>query len=145
MKNGNNWLKWDLHIHTPDTLFNNQYKGSNREKVWDEYISKLEESNLDVIGINDYYSILGFKKVLEYKKRGRLKNIKEIFPSIEVRLSTSANDNRFVNYHIIFDPKVVEKINKFFLEKLTFKYSNVQYNFNEEELIELGRNFKSGS
>ena len=144
MKNGNNWLKWDLHIHTPDTLFNNQYKGSNREKVWDEYISKLEESNLDVIGINDYYSILGFKKVLEYKKRGRLKNIKEIFPSIEVRLSTSANDNRFVNYHIIFDPKVVEKINKFFLEKLTFKYSNVQYNFNEEELIELGRNFKSG-
>lgn len=53
MKNGNNWLKWDLHIHTPDTLFNNQYKGSNREKVWDEYICKLEKSNLDVIGISD--------------------------------------------------------------------------------------------
>lgn len=143
MKNGNNWLKWDLHIHTPDTLFNNQYKGSNREKVWDEYISKLEASNLDVIGINDYYSILGFKKVLEYKKRGRLKNIKEIFPSIEVRLSTSANDNRFVNYHIIFDPKVVEKIDKFFLKKLTFKYSDIIYNFNDEELITLGKKFKS--
>lgn len=53
MKNGNNWLKWDLHIHTPDTLFNNQYKGSNREKVWDEYICKLEKSNLNVIGISD--------------------------------------------------------------------------------------------
>lgn len=55
-----------------------------------------------------YYSILGFEKVLEYKKRGRLKSIKEIFPSIEVRLLTSTNDNRFVNYHIIFNPKIIK-------------------------------------
>ena len=68
MKNGNNWLKWDLHIHTPDTLFNNQYRGSDKKSVWDDYIRKLEESSLDVIGINDYYSISGFKKVLDYKK-----------------------------------------------------------------------------
>lgn len=138
---GNEWLKWDLHLHDPNTIFNNQYKGRNREEVWEKFISSIEKSNIDVLGITNYYSISGFKKIMEYKRKGRLKNVKAIFPNVEVRLTTGAKGNRFINYHIIFDPKIADDIETLFLNKLTFRCGKDNFNLNQKEIVKLGKLF----
>jgi ABC-type Mn2+/Zn2+ transport system ATPase subunit len=79
------------------------------------------------IGITDYFSIDGYKKVLEYKKNGRLSNFQLILPNIELRLDkyisgSDINRPRRQNYHVIFsdeiDPKSIEEE---FLEGLEIK------------------------
>ena len=103
---GSEWKKWDLHIHTPKTLCSDY--GGDTDEIWDKYIDELErlslEKDLKVIGINDYLFIDGYKKVLEYKKNGKLKNIDLILPVVEFRLKEFVGNSEFgrLNYHIIF-------------------------------------------
>jgi ABC-type cobalamin/Fe3+-siderophores transport system ATPase subunit len=102
---GSEWRKWDLHIHTPLSICQN-YGG---DKKWDEFIEALEHLPQDVkiIGINDYYFIDGYERVMQYKKRGRLSNIEKIFSVLEFRIDTfgSGNENTLqkINLHIIFN------------------------------------------
>lgn len=104
---GSEWRKWDLHIHTPKSIVNNY--GQDDEITWNKYIDALQRlpQNISVIGITDYYFIDGYEKVMEYKKQGKLDNIKKIFPILEFRIDTfgSGNENRLqkVNLHILFD------------------------------------------
>lgn len=66
---GNEWLKVDLHIHS--TIFNNCYhddKSLTEEQeceIWEKFYTELNESDLDVIGINDYFTLEGYNKVKE--------------------------------------------------------------------------------
>jgi predicted metal-dependent phosphoesterase TrpH len=87
-KKGSEWRKWDLHVHTPCSIVHN-FKTINGKDVWESFINDLESlpSDIRVLGINDYLFIDGYKKVLEYKKQGRLKNIELILPVIEFRLA----------------------------------------------------------
>ena len=59
---GSEWRKWDLHVHTPFSELNNGF-GSD----WDTYVTKLFkaaiESDVKAIGITDYFSIEGYKKL----------------------------------------------------------------------------------
>jgi len=101
---GSTWRKWDLHIHTPASIIQN-YGGDG---AWDKFIESLEQlpSDIKVIGINDYYFINGFEKVMEYKANGRLQNLEKIFPVLEFRIDTFGNDGdniKKVNLHILFD------------------------------------------
>ncbi len=104
---GSEWRKWDLHIHTPLSII--QDYGGNNPAIWEKYITALEniDVNTKVIGINDYYFVDGYEKVMEFKKKGRLKNLEKIFPVIEYRIDTfaSATENKFskINLHVIFD------------------------------------------
>jgi hypothetical protein len=72
---GSSWCKWDLHVHTPDSLVQ-EYGGSKKE-VWERFLRDLESlpPEFKVLGINDYIFLDGYKKMLKEKKRGRLKNI----------------------------------------------------------------------
>ena len=105
LNRGSIWRKWDLHIHTPSSICQN-YGG---EEKWDEFITALENlpEDVKVIGINDYYFIDGYKKVMEYRKQGRLANFEKIFPIIEFRIDTfgsgSATSLQKINLHILFD------------------------------------------
>ena len=65
-----------------------------------------------VIGINDYLFIDGYEKVVEYKAKGRLKNIDTIFPVIEFRIKKFGGHKEFkrVNFHVIFSDKLDSKI-----------------------------------
>lgn len=108
------WRKWDLHVHTPDS--------SNRkeEHFWDTFLEKLAGNDLDVIGINDYCSVKGFKKINnplksdnseffkndEEKRANIFKEIRKkvLFPVIEFRCFKKNGKDNNVNYHIIFDP-----------------------------------------
>lgn len=104
---GSEWRKWDLHIHTPKSICNN-YGGDNDE-TWEKYIDALERlpKDVSVVGINDYYFIDGYEKVMQYRKRDRLKNLDKIFPILEFRIDTfgSGNENKLqkINLHILFD------------------------------------------
>jgi ABC-type lipoprotein export system ATPase subunit len=54
----------------------------------------------------------GYKKVLDYKSRGRLKNIDLILPVIELRLAKFCGHKQFkrINFHVIFSNKLCPDI-----------------------------------
>lgn len=124
--NGSEWRKWDLHVHTPSSIENN-YKKNGSNDVWESFITDLENlpDEIKVIGINDYIFIDGYKKVLEYKKKGRLQNIELILPVIELRLARFCGHQKFkrINYHIIFSNEISpEVIEHQFLNTLSAQY-----------------------
>jgi hypothetical protein len=96
---------------------------------WDAYVSRLEELDISVVGITDYFTIDGYKKVRELKAAGRLKNIHIILPNIEFRLSNvlaSKKDGdkpRRLNFHVIFSDEISpQEIEEHFLHDLDFFY-----------------------
>ena len=104
---GTSWRIWDLHVHTPSSLV--QQYGKETEQVWARFIDELEAlpADITVIGINDYWFIDGYRRVLAARKDGRLKNLEAIFPVVEVRLDQfggTAGKLSRVNCHVVFDP-----------------------------------------
>lgn len=150
MNKGSTWRKWDLHIHTPAS-FHHEFKFLNEEEkekyqsnIWEKYISELEKvSDISVIGITDYFSIDGYKKVLEYKEKDRLKNFDLILPNIEFRLDKFVAEKR-LNYHVIFSEEVEAGIvEKEFLEELHIKNTNSeQRKLTKKNIEEIGRILK---
>ena len=154
---GSNWSIWDLHIHTPMSICN-EYGGDTQE-IWEKFIVSLENlpSDVKVIGINDYYFIDGFEKVMDYKmNKGRLKNIDKIFPILEFRIDTfaSASETKFqkINYHILFNindndwKSEVRKIKKEFIEliKLSKLPSHCTKILSKENFIQAAGSLKEG-
>lgn len=121
---GSAWRKWDLHVHTPDSLVNSY--GSHN--AWDRFIKELRNlpPEFKVLGINDYIFIDGYKKLLEEKAKGNLPNIDLLLPVIELRLNKFGGSNSGlsrVNYHIIFSNEIPpEVIESQFLSALCSKY-----------------------
>lgn len=150
MNRGSIWRKWDLHIHTPASFYH-EFKFLNEEEkeqyqgdIWEKYITELEKvSDISVIGITDYFSIEGYKKVLEYKEKGRLQNFDLILPNIEFRLDRFVEKQR-LNYHIIFSDEIdVGIIEKEFLEELHIKRPNgEQLKLTKENVKEIGKILK---
>jgi hypothetical protein len=113
---GSEWRKWDLHVHTPKSII--QHYGGDTNENWEKFICDLENlsEEFKVIGINDYIFLDGYKKVLEYKESGRLKNIDLILPVIELRVDkfASLGDEAWkkINLHVIFSneflPEIIE-------------------------------------
>lgn len=147
---GSTWNKWDLHVHTPDSLVNN-YKSNGTDDTWESYIKDLETlpSEIKVLGINDYLFIDGYKKVLEYKNNGRLKNIDLILPVLEFRLARFGGNELFkrINYHVIFSNEISpDIIQSQFLNalsasyKLSPEYDSLSWSglITRESLIDLG-------
>ena len=108
IKRGAIWRKWDLHIHPPEISDNGNYKS---------FIKNLGKSDAEVIGINDYCSIDGYKKILA---EGGVPD-KVIFPVVELRMNnvianrkskTPTDSGVRINFHLIFDnqPDLLEKI-----------------------------------
>lgn len=93
---GSEWRKWDLHVHP--VLSSGSYK---------VFIENLKKSEAEIIGINDYCTIEGYKNISE---SGGVSN-KTIFPVIEFRMNNivlNKNDNRSksgvkINFHVIFN------------------------------------------
>lgn len=130
MQVSSQWKKWDLHIHTPDS-FENHFSFENETektaysgKIWDKYVKELENvKEISVIGITDYFTIEGYKKILAYKQNDRLKNFDLILSNIELRLDIlSGTDNKRLNFHIIFSDEIEpNEIEEHFLHSLEFQ------------------------
>lgn len=123
---GSVWRKWDLHVHTPDSLVH--HYGGDVSEVWDKFIEALSNlpPELKVLGINDYIFLDGYKKVMAAKAAGKLPNIELLLPVIELRLDKfggSKSGLSRVNYHIIFSDAIcVDTIESQFLSALCPKY-----------------------
>lgn len=104
---GTAWRIWDLHVHTPASIV--QHYGADTDQTWSQFIDELEAlpEDMTVIGINDYWFLDGYKRVVEARESGRLQNLEAIFPVIELRLDHfGGTDGKLarVNLHVIFDP-----------------------------------------
>lgn len=124
---GSEWRKWDLHIHTPMSIY--QQYGANDNTTWDKYITDLEGLGVDfaALGINDYLFLDGYKKLIkEQEENQRLKNIK-LLPVVEFRIEKFAGIDfgqlKRINLHVIFSDELsIETIQSQFLNTLEQSY-----------------------
>ncbi len=96
---GSEWRKWDLHVHSPAS---HGFTGT-----YDQVAQQIIASDCAVIGVNDYFTIEGYREVRN-KLPGDSK--KTILPVVEMRTNTvlanrqSKNSGVRINFHIIFNP-----------------------------------------
>lgn len=131
---GSEWRRWDLHVHTPETILNNQYKNND----WQIYIEKLNESDIAVVGITDYLCIENYKKI--HNDKHKLRKDLFIIPNIEFRITPETKNNNAINLHLLinpFDKKHIEKTEKA-LKKLEVEFSGEKYECSIEDLKKLG-------
>ncbi|TRZ53510.1 hypothetical protein D4R99_00710 [bacterium] len=143
---GSEWRKWDLHVHTPFS-YENDFSG------WDTYIEKLKEKavvhDIEAVGINDYFSVNGYEKLLveceevtkKITPRIKLRNgiWLYLFPVVELRLENFTSDTESVNIHVVFSPDILPStIRSSFLEKLTIKYQAKGLNCKVDDLVKIG-------
>jgi hypothetical protein len=123
---GSLWSRWDLHVHTPASYVHG-YGGATADP-WDAFIVDLEALPADVttLGVNDYLTIEGYRRLLAERENGRLNNLKLLLPVVEFRIKRFAGQGRWkrVNYHVIFsneiDPRTIEDE---FLSSITSSYT----------------------
>jgi len=152
---GSIWRRCDLHVHTPESHLNNQF-GDNWDNYVKELIKKAIEKEIYIVGITDYFTIDGYKKLKkEYldnndKLKSLFQNDSEILsklknilflPNIEFRLDQTVNGNR-INFHVIFSDKLdIEEIEENFLYDV--KFTNNGNLFGQNESLSLTkRNIK---
>lgn len=116
---GAQWLKCDLHLHTPDTKLNpNGYEIENEDK-WNKYCQIIAESEVTIFGITDYFSVDNYFKFIELFRKKFPSSNKVFFPNIEFRLDVSVNKAaEEINLHVLFSNDVLESDINDFLSKL---------------------------
>lgn len=107
---GSSWHKWDLHAHTPYTNLNKAYRCSE-----EEFIQKLCDSQIDCIGLTNYFKFN--EKEFDLKEKIEKKGIR-VFYNLEVRLDYKNNRNEYLDFHIIFSDKVSSGSIKMFLSNM---------------------------
>ena len=127
---GSEWRKWDLHVHTPFSYLNTQF-GNDFDEYVRQLFKKTIEKNIAAIGITDYFTIEGYKKLkqdyLENEEKlkelfteDEIEKIKQILilPNIEFRLNKLVGSKR-INYHVIFSNELpIEDIEDNFLREI---------------------------
>ena len=151
---GSEWRKWDLHVHTPSSIYHNY--GPDTEETWEKYIADLEKlsSDFSVLGINDYFFIDGYERLVKEKAtNSKLKNIDLLLPVVEFRIEKFAGIDfgqlKRINLHVIFSNELpVETIKSQFLQTLEQSYfleNGEQWTraITKESVQELGAKIKS--
>lgn len=132
---GSEWRKWDLHVHTPES---NSYSGT-----WDQFKTQLQDADCDVIGINDYFTIAGYKKIKEEITAGTL-NIgkKKILPIIEMRMTdtlqnrnSETNGVTHFNFHIIFNDSILADDIENFIKSLESGETTIGTDYGDKEKL----------
>lgn len=135
LNRGSEWSRWDPHIHTPGTLLNDQFRGSD---CWDSYLASLEavEPSIRAVGITDYYLTANYERVLEFKASGHLPNVQLMFPNVEMRLDVSAKSG-FINIHLLVSPEEPNHVQELtrILSRLTFSVYADRFACTRDELI----------
>lgn len=134
LNKGSEWRKWDLHVHAPGTRLNDQYRidgkkinhpGADCKEFWDKFCQIIHNSDVDVIGITDYYTFnTYFASIKEYKQRYP-EDPKVFFPNLELRLPSAVNSSgQHVNFHMLFPDSLTEAEAEDFLRNLKLSQSS---------------------
>lgn len=140
---GSEWHKWDLHVHTPESVLKNDFG-----RDWDNYVKALFKKaiaeDIAVIGITDYFLLEGYK-ILRNEYLENIEKLNQLFssdeiskigeilvlPNIEFRLKRFVGGNpkdldklnRKLNYHVIFSNEAsIEDVEGNFLNQLHFDH-----------------------
>lgn len=118
MERWSEWIKWDLHIHTPNTKLNNSFTSE------EEFIKKINESDIKVFWITDYFS---FNKE-EFNELQKIK-WKIFFPNIEFRIDQKNKDWEFINIHLLFNntKSIIDEIPNFLNRLSLFNEDNLDW------------------
>jgi predicted ATPase len=110
---GSEWRKWDLHVHTPNTKLNNQYKQHGDD--WDQFCQKINDSDVSVFGITDYFSNENYLKFIEKFKQKYPSSKKVFFPNVEFRIDSKKSNKEHIQLHVVFsnNQETVDTINIF--------------------------------
>jgi len=135
---GSEWHRWDVHIHTPGTVLNNNYGKCTLE----QFIQNINERTSDVIalGITDYYSIENYIYLREMFDKGAFNNVKLLFPNIEMRLAIPTEKSSAINIHLLIspdDPRHIEEIQQH-LNRLFIRHNGRPISCNKKEIIKFG-------
>ncbi len=98
---GSSWHKWDLHVHTPYTHLKKAYQCCE-----EEFIQKLCDSQIDCIGLTNYFKFN--EEEFELKEKIEKRGIK-VFYNLEVRLDYQNKEDQCLDFHIIFSDKVTQQ------------------------------------
>ena len=112
---GSEWRKWDLHIHTPFTKLNCLYSASTEEEKWKLFCEKIEETDVSVFGITDYFSIENYLLFIKIFQKQYPESQKRFFPNIEFRIDFKNQKGKYIHFHVIFSnqEKTTRKITNF--------------------------------
>ncbi len=132
MSQSSKWNIWDFHLHTPSSILNNGFGNAEDPETWVTYVKKItektQEKGIVALGITDYFTIEGYKKVLELKESGSLSNI-FVFPNIEFRVdkviyrTKEGTEPKRINLHVLLSPEIPsQEIEEGFLHDLDFYY-----------------------
>lgn len=159
---GSEWRRWDLHVHTPESVLNNGFGAE-----WDSYAQKLFKTLLEkeiaVVGITDYFSIAGYKKLKQdYLSNDaklqtlftadeivKIKAIR-VLPNVEFRSDIFVGSTNSINFHVLFSDEVeIRDIEEGFLHEIDFLYEgdpqqeDKKRKLKEANLVELGQRLKT--
>jgi len=112
-KRGSEWRIWDLHIHTPGTKKNDQFKGSTLDEKWERFFQTINNSTekIAVVGITDYFCIENYFKFKEHITNSKItKKLQLILPNIEIRVLPVTDSSTPINLHCIFNPAIDQEI-----------------------------------
>lgn len=147
-KSGSLWRRWDLHLHTPETLKEDRYSGTTPDEKWENFCNDINASDaeISVIGITDYLLIDNFKKFQSYVASGKItKKFDLVIPNIELRLTPVTGDGNALNLHLLIDPNFVQQLDSRLYSKLIIKSGTTQYNALRTDLVRLGKTIDAGA
>lgn len=142
---GSEWRKWDLHVHSPASA---GFKGD-----YNQFVIQLGNADCEVIGINDYFSVAGYKEVLRrlqdpssategnqaYREGLNRLRQKTLFPVVECRMTNVVIGKRGrgprINFHLVFDPIVSTDDIETFIKSLKVKDQSIGSRYNEATFL----------
>lgn len=105
---GSEWRKWDLHVHVPGTKLSNGYDtNENGQPDFERFADIIEQSDVAVFGITDYFSIDQTLKFIDHYKEKYPNSEKLLLVNIELRLNETVNkEQQIIDYHVIFNDSI---------------------------------------
>ena len=128
IQRGSEFRKWDLHIHSPYTVLNNQFdKLSDGNPDVEKFIQKIRDEGISAVGLTNYFNF----NDNDFKLKERLnKEGIATFLNLEIRLSYINKSDQLFDYHIIFDNNLPDIIIKNLLGQLKANIGSTNKSFN---------------
>lgn len=138
LHSGSKWFRWDPHIHIPGTVLNNQYSID-----LETFVSQIENLPKEIValGITDYLLTRSYRRVLEFRKNGRMSNIALLFPNIEFRITPPTKRQKAINLHLLVNPEASDHLEQLeeALGRLTVEYGGLTISPVETSLLRWGK------
>ncbi len=143
---GSKWRKWDLHVHSPAS---HGFSGD-----WNQFIIQLGNADCDVIGINDYFSVAGYREILRllndpgaiaegnkpYREALEKLKTKTLLPVVECRMNNIVLDKNAkagprINFHLIFDSAINPDDIETFIKGLKVKGTSIGGRYTDPKFL----------